>query len=80
MRPNRRAEAGVLEWVVTQLRRVQLAGPELETQWFDSTIIKQRSGGAGALRKRGGKRSGVRGGPSSMRHALAADERILLSI
>ena len=60
MRLNRWAKAGVLERVVAELQRDQLAGLELDALSLDSTIIKLHADGTGALRKRGARRSAAR--------------------
>ncbi len=60
MRLNRWAKAGVLERVVTELQRDQLAALELDALSLDSTIIKLHAHGTGALRNRGAKRSDAR--------------------
>ena len=60
MRLDRRAKAGVLERVVTELQRDQLAALELDALSLDSTIIKLHAHGMGAPRNRGAKRSVVR--------------------
>ena len=61
MRLNRWAKADVLARVVSELQRDQLAPLELDALCLDSTIIKLHAYGAGALRKRGARRSAVRG-------------------
>ena len=60
MRLNRWAKAGVLARVLSELQRDQLAALELDALCLDSTIIKLHADGAGALRKRGARRSAVR--------------------
>ena len=61
MQLSRWAKAGVLARVVNELQRDQLAALELDVLCLDSTIISLHADGTGALRKRGAKRSAVRG-------------------
>ena len=61
VRLNRWAKAGVLERVVRALQQELLAELDLDTLSLDTTIIPVHAHGAGALRKRGVRRSAVLG-------------------
>ena len=63
MRGKRWAERGVLARVFAELQRLELeSGPPAERVHLDSTIVKVHQDGAGALRKRGARRSAAHAG------------------